>query len=248
MKIVVIGGTGLIGSKVCAILSAKGHEALAASPKGGVNAVTGEGLDAALAGADVVVDVANSPSWADDDVMAFFSQSSRNLLASEAKAGVKHHVALSIVNAERMPNSGYMRAKVSQENIIKDGRVPYTIVRATQFMEFMAGIGQGSVVGDAIRLSPALIQPIASDDVAEAVADAALAAPLNGTLDVAGPEKFQLSVIVGRALAAIGETRAIVTDPKALYFGTELDDSCLVPAATAKARLGKIRYDDFVKR
>lgn len=248
MKIVVIGGTGLIGSKVCAILSAKGHEVLPASPKGGVNAVTGEGLDAALAGADVVVDVANSPSWSDEDVMAFFTQSSRNLLAAEAKAGVKHHVALTIVGAERMPNSGYMRAKVVQENIIKDGRVPYTIVRATQFMEFMAGIGQGSVVGDAIRLSPALIQPIASDDVAEAVADVALAAPLNGTVEIAGPEQFRLDLIVGRALAAIGETRAIVTDPKALYFGTELDDTSLVPAAGAKVRLGKLRYDDWSKK
>ncbi|MTW09569.1 NAD(P)H-binding protein [Pseudoduganella eburnea] len=248
MKIVIIGGTGLIGSKVVAILSGKGHAVIAASPKGGVNAVTGEGLEDALAGADVVVDVANSPSWADDDVMAFFTGSSRNLLAAESQAGVKHHVALSIVNAERMPNSGYMRAKVAQENIIKDGRIPYTIVRATQFMEFMAGIGQGSVVEGAIRLSPALIQPIASDDVAAAVAEAAIAAPLNGTVEVAGPEQFRLDLIVGRALAAIGETRAIVTDPKALYFGTELDDTSLVPASNSKVRLGKLRYDDWQRQ
>lgn len=247
MKIVVIGGTGLIGGKLVKLLEAKGHEVLAASPGTGVNAVTGDGLAAALAGAEVVVDVANSPSFAPADVLDFFQKSSRNLARAEKEAGVRHHVALSIVGTDRLPDNGYFVAKVAQEELIKKGGVPYTILRATQFMEFMAAIGQSSVVDGTIRLSPALIQPIAADDVAAALADVALAAPLNGTTEVAGPEAFPLEQIVRRALAAAGETRPVVTDPQAGYFGSPLEHGSLVPAAGSKARIGAIRYDDWLK-
>lgn len=248
MKIVVIGGTGLIGGKLVKLLQEKGHEVLAASPGTGVNAVTGEGLAAALAGAEVVVDVANSPSFAPADVLDFFQKSSRNLGKAEKEAGVRHHVALSIVGTDRLPENGYFAAKVAQEELIKQNGVPYSILRATQFMEFMAAIGQSSVIDGVIRLSPALIQPVAADDVAQALADVALAAPLNGTAELAGPQAFPLEQIVRRALAAAGETRAIVTDPQAPYFGSVLQHGSLVPAADAKPRLGAISYDDWLRR
>lgn len=248
MKIVVIGGTGLIGGKLVKLLREKGHEVLVASPATGVNAVTGEGLAAALAGAEVVVDVANSPSFAPADVMAFFQQSSRNLAIAEKEAGVRHHVALSIVGTDRLPENGYFRAKLAQEALVKESGIPYTILRATQFMEFMAAIGQSSAVGDAIHLSPALIQPVAADDVAAALADVALAAPLNGTAELAGPQAFPLEQIVRRALAAAGDTRPIVVDRHAKYFGSELEHGSLVPAAGASPRIGAISYDAWSQR
>jgi uncharacterized protein YbjT (DUF2867 family) len=246
MKIVVIGGTGLIGRALVSILKERGHDAVAASPASGVNAVTGEGLDAALQGAQVVVDVANSPSFADDDVMAFFDKSTRNLLAAEAKAGVKHHVALSVVGTERLLASGYFLAKMKQEELIEAGSIPYTIVRATQFFEFIAAIGQFSVVGDEIRLSPAMMQPIAAADVSAALADVAVAAPLNGMSEVAGPDKIRMNEIVGMALSAAGDKRPIVADPKALYWGAELNDASLTPGANP--RLGPTHFADWLKK
>jgi len=247
MKIVVIGGTGLIGRGLVTLLKERGHEVQAASPASGVNAVTGEGLEAALQGAQVVVDVSNSPSFADADVMAFFDKSTRNLLAAGSKAGVKHHVALSVVGTERLEASGYFRAKLVQEDLIKAGGIPYTILRATQFFEFIAAIGQSSVVGEEIRLSPAMMQPIAAADVSAALADVALAAPLNGMSEVAGPDQFRMNDIVSRALAAGGEKRPVVVDAKALYFGTKLDDSSLVPALP-NPRLGPTRYENWLKK
>ncbi|MGW8393066.1 SDR family oxidoreductase [Pseudoduganella sp. HUAS MS19] len=248
MKIVVIGGTGLIGAKLVKLLQAKGHEVLAASPGTGVNAVTGDGLAAALAGAEVVVDVANSPSFAPADVLDFFQKSSRNLGRAEKEAGVRHHVALSIVGTDRLPENGYFAAKVAQEELVKQNGVPYTILRATQFMEFLAAIGQSSAVDGTIRLSPALIQPVAADDVAQALADVAQAAPLNGTAELAGPQAYPLEQIVRRALAAAGETRPIVTDPQAGYFGSVLEQGSLVPAADARPRLGAIGYETWLQQ
>jgi uncharacterized protein YbjT (DUF2867 family) len=248
MKIVVIGGTGLIGGKLVNLLQAKGHAVLAASPATGVNAVTGDGLAAALAGAEVVVDVANSPSFAPADVMDFFRKSSHNLGKAEKEAGVRHHVALSIVGTDRLPQNGYFAAKVAQEELVKQNGVPYTILRATQFMEFLAAIGQSSAVDGTIRLSPALIQPVAADDVAQALADVALAAPLNGTTELAGPQAYPLEQIVRRALAAAGETRPIVTDPQAPYFGSVLAHGSLVPAADARPRCGAISYDAWLQQ
>ena len=248
MKIVVIGGTGLIGGKLVNLLQERGHEVLAASPGTGVNAVTGEGLATALAGAEVVVDVANSPSFAPADVLDFFQKSSRNLGRAEKEAGVRHHVALSIVGTDRLPENGYFRAKLAQEELIKQNGIPYTILRATQFMEFMAAIGQSSVVDGQIRLSPALIQPVAADDVAAALADVALAPPLNGITELAGPQQFPLEQIVRRALAAAGETRPIVTDPQAGYFGSVLEHGSLVPAPGTTPRIGAIDYDAWLQR
>jgi len=242
MKIVVIGGSGLIGSKTVERLRKKGHEVVAASPKSGVNTMTGEGLADALAGAQVVVDVANSPSFADDAVLKFFETSGRNLLAAEAAAGVGHHVALSVVGTDRLPASGYLRAKMAQENLIKGAKIPYTIVRATQFFEFLGAIA-GSGAGQAVRLSSAFMQPIASDDVADAMADAALAAPINGTIEIAGPEKVRLSEIVGRYMTLTGDAREVVADPHALYFGAELNDQSLVPGSNP--RLGATRFEDW---
>ena len=204
MKIVVIGGSGLIGKKLIPVLRQQGHEAVSASPSSGVNALTGEGLAGALAGADVVVDVSNSPSWEDAAVMEFFGTSTRNLLAAEAAVGVKHHVALSVVGADRMPDSGYMRAKVHQEKLIQAGRVPYSIVRATQFFEFLGGIAESGAEGDAVRLSTAPMQPLAADDVAAALADVAVEPPANAILEVAGPEAQSMAAFVRRALAAGG--------------------------------------------
>src|SRR3954452_12189650 len=245
MRIVVIGGTGLIGKKVVMNLRQHGHEVLAASPSSGVNAVTGEGLAQALAGAQVVIDVANAPSWEDNAVLAFFETSGRNLLAAEAAAGVGHHVALSVVGTDRLLASGYFRAKLAQENLIKASPIPYTIVRATQFFEFVGGIAQSATEGQTVRLPPVLMQPIASDDVAAGMADAALAEPLNGTVDLAGPEPIRQDDLVRQFLNATGDARKVVADAKALYYGIEVNDQSLMPGD--KPRLGPTRFADWFK-
>ena len=244
MKIVVIGGTGLIGTKLVAILRERGHDALAASPNTGVNTITREGLAQALDGADVVVDVANAPVWEDKAVLEFFTTSNRNLLAAETAAGVRHHVALSIVGSERLADNGYFRAKVAQEALIKVSPVPYTIVRATQFFEFVDGITRSAAVGDEIRLSPALIQPIAAQDVALALAEVAVAAPINGTIEIAGPEAMPLDELGRRYLRATQGSGTVVPDVHARYFGSVLSDSSLTPGA--RARIGSIRFQDWL--
>ncbi|SDD04562.1 Uncharacterized conserved protein YbjT, contains NAD(P)-binding and DUF2867 domains [Massilia sp. PDC64] len=245
MKIVVIGGTGLIGSKLVTLLRARGHEALAASPNSGVNALTGEGLDAALAGSDVVVDVANSPSFADDAVLAFFTTSGRNLLAAARRAGVKHYVALSVVGTQRLADSGYFRAKIAQEELIRASGLPYTIVHSTQFFEFLGGIVAAAGQDDMIALSPAFIQPIASDDVAAAMADVVPGAPVNGIVEIAGPDRFRLADLVRDYLAARGDTRTVRADARARYFGAELQEDTLVPHGAA--RLGAIRIGSWLQ-
>jgi uncharacterized protein YbjT (DUF2867 family) len=227
-------------------LRQRGQEVVAASPSSGVNTVTGEGLMAALAGAQVVVDVANAPSWEDNAVLAFFETSGRNLLAAEAAAGVAHHVALSVVGTDRLLASGYFRAKLAQENLIKASAIPYTIVRATQFFEFVAGIAQAATEGETVRLPPALMQPIASADVAAAVADAALAEPLNGTVDLAGPESIRQDDLVRQFLRATGDARTVITDPKALYYGVAVNDQSLTPGD--HPRLGPTRFADWLSR
>ncbi len=244
MKIVVIGGTGLIGSKLVKNLRERGHDVLAAAPNTGVNTITREGLAEAMDGAQIVVDVANAPVWEDKAVLEFFETSGRNLLAAEAAAGVRHHVALSIVGSERLPDNGYFRAKVAQENLIKASGIPYTILRATQFFEFVGGIAQAGTVDDEIRVSPALFQPIASDDVAAALADVAVAPPVNGTVEVAGPEAIPLDEVVRRYLRATQDTRKVVPDVHARYFGSVLDDQSLTPGVNA--RIGTIRFEDWV--
>jgi uncharacterized protein YbjT (DUF2867 family) len=244
MKIVVIGGSGLIGKKVVANLRQHGHEVVAASPSSGVNTVTGEGLAQALAGAQVVVDVANAPSWEDSAVLAFFETSGRNLLAAEGAAGVGHHVALSVVGTDRLLASGYFRAKMAQEKLIKASPIPYTIVRATQFFEFVGGIAQFATEGQTVRLPPALMQPIAAEDVAAAVADVALAEPLNGTLEVAGPEPIRQDELVRQFLKATGDTRTVITDPRALYYGVAVNDQSLMPGE--QPRLGPTRFEDWL--
>jgi uncharacterized protein YbjT (DUF2867 family) len=246
MKIVVIGGSGLIGTKLVNKLRKSGHEALAASPASGVNTITGEGLAEALAGAQAVVDVANSPSWEDKAVLEFFETSGRNLLAAEAAAGVGHHIALSVVGTERLLASGYFRAKMAQETLIKASPVPYTIVRATQFFEFVGGIAQSATDGQTVRLSPALLQPIASDDVAAALVDVVVDAPLNGTVELAGPERLPLDKFVGRFLSATQDPREVVTDVHARYFGLELNDQSLTPGDNP--RIGPTRFDDWLSR
>jgi uncharacterized protein YbjT (DUF2867 family) len=245
MKIIVIGGTGLIGSKLVAQLRQRGHEAVPASPASGVNTVTGEGLAQALAGAEVVVDVANSPSFEDRAVLEFFETSGRNVLAAEKEAGVKHHVALSVVGTERLQASGYFRAKLAQEKLIKSSPIPYSIVHATQFYEFLGGIAQSGADSGVVRLSPAAVQPIASGDVAAAIADIALGAPLNATVEIAGPEKHSLAALVQRYLLAVRDERTVVVDPQALYFGAALDDNSLVPGAAA--RLGQTGFEAWFK-
>lgn len=238
MKIVVIGGTGLIGSKLVAKLKQQGHEAVAASPKSGVNAVTGEGLAAALAGADVVVDVANAPSWEPAAVLDFFQRSSKNLIAAEAAAAVKHHVALSIVGTERSPDNSYFRAKLAQETIIKSSPIPYSIVRATQFFEFLGAIAETGAIEGKIVVPSALFQPIAAEDVADRLAEVATGRPLNGTIDIAGPEKAPFNEFIARRLKASGDARPVVGDPTAPYYGAPIDDTSLNPLG--EARLGKI--------
>jgi uncharacterized protein YbjT (DUF2867 family) len=245
MKIVVIGGTGLIGSKLVDILRKRGHEAIAASPNSGVNTITGEGLDQALALTDVVVDVANSPSFADDAVMEFFTVSGCNLLAAAARAGVKHHVALSVVGTDRLAESGYFRAKIVQEKLIRGSGLPYTIVHSTQFFEFLGGIAASAAQDGAITLSPALVQPIASDDVALAMADVALGAPVNGIVEIAGPDRFRLADLVQQYLKARNDPRTVRADAHARYFGAELKDDTLVPHGAA--RLGALRLQNWLQ-
>jgi uncharacterized protein YbjT (DUF2867 family) len=246
MKIVVIGGTGLIGSKVVEKLKAKGHDAIAAAPNTGVNTITGEGLKEAMAGTQVVIDLANSPSFEDRAVLEFFETSGRNLLAAEAAAGVRHHVALSIVGTDRTPENGYFRAKVAQEKLIETSGIPYTIIRSTQFLEFLGAIAASSAYGNVIRLSPGLFQPIASDDVAAIVADVALAAPRNGIVEIAGPERAPFNEIVARYLKAVGDPREVVRDPEARYWGGRVEERSLVPLG--EARLGHIGLDEWLRR
>jgi uncharacterized protein YbjT (DUF2867 family) len=246
MKIVVIGGTGLIGSKSVVILRQSGHEIVAASPKGGINSITGEGLKDAMAGTQVVIDLANSPSFEDKAVLEFFETSGRNLLAAEATAGVRHHVALSIVGADRTPDNGYFRAKVAQEKLIEASGIPYTIVRATQFLEFLGTIAASSADGNKVRLSPGLFQPIAADDVAAIVADVALAAPRSGIVDIAGPERAPFNEIIARYLKAVGDPREVVRDPEARYWGGRVEERSLVPLG--EARLGRIGLDEWLRR
>jgi len=229
MKIVVIGGTGLVGSKVVSNLRQKGHEVIAAAPNTGVNTITGEGLTEALAGAQVVIDVANSPSFADEAVLNFFQTAGRNLAAAERIAGVRHHIALSVVGTDRLPESGYLRAKFAQEELIRASGIPYTIIRSTQFFEFLGGIAQSATDGQSVHLSPAHLQPIASDDVAALVTKVATMAPANGVIELAGPERIGLDDLVRRYLAAKRDTREVVTDIHARYFGTELNDKSLTP-------------------
>ncbi|MFI6007526.1 SDR family oxidoreductase [Streptomyces sp. NPDC051243] len=233
MKVVVIGGTGLIGSKLVGKLNEQGHEAIAASPNTGVNTLTGEGLAEVLEGASVVVDVSNSPSWEDDAVLNFFRTSTANLLKAEAEAGVTHHVALSVVGTDRLQESGYFRAKQAQEDLIRASGMPYSIVHATQFFEFIKGIADISTEGDTVRLSPAKIQPIYSDDVAAAVGRTAVGAPVNGVVEIAGPDVFQLDELIRKALAAKNDPRTVVTDPKAPYSGAQLDENTLLPGPDA---------------
>jgi len=246
MKIIVIGGSGLIGKKVVTNLRQRGHEVVAASPSSGVNTVTGEGLAQALAGAQVVVDVANAPSWEDNAVLAFFETSGRNLLAAEAAAGVGHHVALSVVGTERLLASGYFRAKMAQEKLIKASPIPYTIVRATQFFEFASGIAQSATEGQTVGLPPVLMQPIAADDVAAVVADVALAEPLNGTFELAGPEPIRQDDLVRQFLKATRDARTVVTDASATYYGINVNDQSLTPGENP--RLGTTRFSDWLSR
>lgn len=233
MKIVVIGGTGLIGSKVVAKLTEQGHDAVGVSPRTGVDTISGEGVAAALTGAQVVVDVTNSPSFADDDVLEFFTTSTRNLLAAEREQGVGHHVALSVVGADGVADSGYMRAKVAQETLIAESGVPYTIVRATQFYEFVEAIAGSATDGDTVRLPHAAMQPIAAEDVATGVTRAAVAEPVNGAVQIAGPEKIAMDDFVRTGLAAKNDSRKVIADPAAPYFGAVIDDHSIVPAGPA---------------
>lgn len=246
MKIVVIGGTGLIGSKLVTKLGGNGHEAVAASPHTGVNTLTGEGLAGALAGAQVVIDVSKPRSFEDAVVLEFFETSTRNLLAAEAAAGVGHHVALSVVGVDRLPGNGFFRAKIAQEGLIENSSVPYSIVRATQFFEFAPSIADAATDGGTVRMAPVLFQPIAGDDVAGVVGGISVGSPLNGRAETAGPERVRLDEFFTEALAAWGDPREVVTDPHARYFGTELDEGSLVP--TGDAILGETRYGDWPGR
>jgi uncharacterized protein YbjT (DUF2867 family) len=243
MKIVVIGGTGLIGSKVVTLLSDHGHDVVAGSPNTGVNSVTGEGVADAMAGASVVIDVSNSPSWDDAAVLEFFVTSTRNLLEAADAAGVGHYVALSVVGTERLPDSGYLRAKLAQEKLIEASSVPFSLVHATQFFEFVPGIADGATDGDKVRIAPVLFQPIAADEVAEAVSRTALGAPLNGRVEVAGPEQYRMDEFFRTALAARNDPREVITDEHARYFGSELSERSLVPLGDAM--LGETKYADW---
>lgn len=244
MKIVVIGGTGLIGSKTVDRLRKQGHDVLAASPNSGVDTLTGKGVSEALTGAQVVIDLANSPSFEDDAVMDFFKTSGRHLLTAGGLAGVQHHIALSVVGTERLQGSGYMRAKMAQEDLIRQSGIPYTIVHSTQFFEFMGGIAQSGTVGQTVHLSPAYVQPIAGDDVADVMAEVAVGKPLNGIMEIAGPDKMRLSEIVARFLKMINDPRDVVADPHARYFGVELNDGSLVPGPGA--RIASTHYGDWL--
>ncbi len=246
MKIVVIGGSGLIGTKVVNILTGQGHEALAASPKTGVDATTGRGLAEALARAEVVVDVSNAPSFEDAAVLAFFEHAGRHLVQAAREASVRHHVALSVVGTDRLPDSGYLRAKLAQERLIKTSGIPYTIIRATQFFEFLGAIAAAGTDGNRVRLSNASFQPIAADDVAKAVAEAALGSPVNETIEIAGPERLPMSELVARYLKATNDPREVVSDPQARYFGTRLDEHGLVPGG--QAHLGTIRLEEWLRQ
>jgi uncharacterized protein YbjT (DUF2867 family) len=245
MKIVVIGGTGLIGSKTVAILRQRGHDVVAGSPQNGINSITGEGLKEVMTGTQVVIDLANSPSFEDKAVLEFFQTSGRNLLAAEATAGVRHHVALSIVGTDRS-NNGYFRAKVVQENLIRTSGIPYTIIRSTQFLEFLRGIADSSADGNRVRLPPVLFQPIAADDVAANVADVALATPRNGIVEIAGRERAPFNELLARYLKAVGDAREVVRDPAARYWGGSVEEHSLVPLG--EARLGRIGLDEWLRR
>ena len=244
MKIVILGGTGLIGSKVVNLLRADGHEVIAASPSQGINSITGEGLTEALTGAQVVVDVTNSPSFEDKAVLEFFETSTRNVLAVEAKTGVGHHVAISIVGTDQLPASGYLRAKVAQEKLIKASSIPYTIVRATQFFEFVEKIADISTESNKVRLPPALFQPMAADDVASALAGIAMSSPVNGTVEIGGPEQFRLDELIRRDLAARQDPREVISDPRGRYYGIAVSERTLVP--NDDARLGETRFEDWL--
>lgn len=244
MKLVIIGGTGLIGSKLVTKLREHGHEAIAASPDTGVNTLTGEGLAAAMKGASVVVDVSNSPSFEDAAVMAFFTTSTKNLLEASAVAGVNHYVALSVVGTERLTESGYFRAKTAQEQMIKGFGLPYSIVHATQFFEFVKNIAAAATQGNTVRLAPVFIQPMAADDVAKAVGRIAVGTPVNGIVEVAGPEQFRLDELIREGLKARQDPREVVTDPQSRYFGAMLGEQTLVPAAGA--RLGETRFQEWL--
>lgn len=244
VKIVVIGGTGLIGSKVVAKLSERGYEAVPAAPNSGVNTLTGEGLAEVLEGASVVVDVSNSPSFEDGPVMEFFTTSTRNLLRYEAAAGVGHHVALSIVGTDRLPDSGYLRAKIAQEKLIKESSIPYSIVRATQFFEFLTRIADSATEGNTVRLPPVGFQPLAAEDVAGVVAKVAMGSPLNGIVEVAGPERFRFDEFISRGLSARNDPRKVIADPQAQYFGTKLSEHSLVPRDGAL--LGETHFEDWL--
>jgi len=246
MKIVVIGGTGLIGSRLVRKLSEEGHEAVAAAPSSGVNSITGEGLANALKGASAVVDVTNSPSWEDEAVLKFFETSTRNLLAAEAAASVGHHVALSVVGTERLVESGFFRAKLAQEKLIQASPLPYTIVRATQFFEFVTKIADFATAGNQVRLPSALFQPMAADDVASALARIAVSAPARGTVEIGGPEQFHLDELARRALAAFHDRREVISDPQARYYGIRVSERSLVPGEGA--RLGATRFEDWLKQ
>jgi uncharacterized protein YbjT (DUF2867 family) len=244
MKIVVIGGSGLIGSKLVNKLREHGHEAVAASPNSGVNTITGEGLTEALNGASVVVDVSNSPSWEDDAVLNFFETSTRNLLTYEAAAGIGHHVALSVVGTQRLAESGYFRAKIAQEKLIKESSIPYTIVQATQFFEFLKGLADISMVGDKVHLPHAFFQPMAADDVAAAVGRIAVGPPVNGTVEIGGPEQFRIDELVRRRLSALKDPREVIADPNTRYSGAKLSERTLVPGDDA--RLGETRFETWL--
>jgi uncharacterized protein YbjT (DUF2867 family) len=246
MKIVVVGGSGLIGSKLLTKLGEHGHEAVSASPSTGVNTLTGEGLAEALIGASVVIDVSNSPSWEDAAVLEFFETSTRNLLAAEAAAGVGHHVALSVVGTDRLAESGYFRAKITQEKLIENSPIPYSIVRATQFFEFVNSIAAEATDGDTVRLAPVLIQPIAADDVAKAVEKVSVAPPVSGVVEVAGPEQFRLDELIRQALAVRNDPRTVLTDPHLRYYGIEVGERTLIPGDGAV--IGDIRFNDWLSQ
>jgi uncharacterized protein YbjT (DUF2867 family) len=246
MKIVAIGGTGLIGSKLVKKLRENGHEAVPAAPNTGVNTITGEGLAEVLKGASVVVDVSNSPSWEDAAVLEFFETSTRNLLTYEATAGVRHHVALSVVGTDRMSESGYMRAKIAQEKLIRESSVPYSIVRATQFFEFLKGLADISMVGEQVHLPPVLFQPMAADDVATAVGKIAVGSPVNGIVEIGGPEEFGVDELIRQRLASLKDPREVIADPNALYSGAKLSERTLLPGKNA--RLGETRFETWLRQ